>query len=450
MGAGQSKSKSKARVAADADPASPAARLVDGKTDGSSKENENDGGGSAGKQQREERKIPAVTPRYEKQFVTVTGPGGLRKKMGYYEVNLTGDAGGENNGATESETERDTIVFVHGNPTSSYMWRNVLGSVEDEMKMDGGRNESGPCVRLLALDLIGYGESDKLDVADVAEFPAGDGVPSPNDRYSLMQQCRWFSAWMEAVGADKKNVILVGHSWGGTICAYWGSREENRDAVKGLVSLEVVYQPFPDWDRVPKKIRGGVKLMLRKPFKCCCLPCLNVWPCDRFGGEFDLGAFLILKKNLMLESMSDRVHSRDLDKSEKGGEMEWYRKGFTEGTPESRRPILTLVRSIPVAGHPAEVVDIMDRGREWIVEQNQMPILFLSAEPGTLTEEDRGFFREGGEIFSRKNGESGDNKSGGNVTEVSIQNAGHMATEDDPEGIGRAIARWYRGIAAGS
>lgn len=300
--------------------------------------------------------------RYEKKKVGVLG-----KHMAYCEFGSCAD--------------KETIVFVHGNPTSSYMWRNVMPHCE------------GIGCRLIAPDLIGMGDSDKLDnVNDV-------------DRYSLKEQSRYFSAFLEAVGVTE-NVTFVAHSWGGTLAAHWASR--NPEAVRGLVSIEVVYVPFPSWERVPKKIRGGVKLMLRRPFECC-------------GCSFDVGAYLILKKNLLLETMSDRVNRESFAKS--GPEMEHYRRGFEDGV-ESRRPILAFVRSIPVAGEPADVVRIMAAGRKW-VESSDLPTLFLSVEPGTMTPEDRDFIR-----------------TWKSVTEVAVD-GGHMVTEDCPGKVGGAIAKWF-------
>ena len=174
--------------------------------------------------------------------------------------------------------------------------------------------------------------------------------------------------------------------------------------------MEVVYVPFSCWEDVPKKIRGGVKLLKRRPFKfgCC---------------EFDLGKFLIMKKNLMVESMVDRVERSDFVKE--GPEMTHYRTGFED--VESRAPVLAFLRSIPVAGEPKEVVDIMGAGRRWIVEEGmEMPKLFFSVEPGTMMDADRDFIR-----------------SWTNVTEVGVS-GGHMATEDSPREVGDAIAKWFR------
>lgn len=314
--------------------------------------------------------------KYEKKYVSVLG-----KQMAYVE------------GTASSSSNADTIVFCHGNPTNSYMWRNVMPHCEDLIGLDGGN------VRLIAPDLIGMGASDKLDNIDDLT------------RYNMKEQFKYFSAFLEAVNVQER-VTLVAHSWGGTLAAHWGS--QHPEAVRAMVILEVVYVPFPSWERVPKKIRGGVKLMLRPPFNCCCC-------------KFDLGAFLIMKKNMMLESMKDRVNRTDFGEAE----MKHYRQGFEKSHPqgiESRRPILSFVRSIPVAGNPAEVVEIMDSGRKWLEKSSKsIPVLFFSVQPGTMMPEDRDFIRGLGE----------------NVTEIEVE-GGHMITEDSPDEVGEAIVKWFR------
>mmetsp|Transcript_18451 Transcript_18451/g.32272 ORF Transcript_18451/g.32272 Transcript_18451/m.32272 type:complete len:339 (+) Transcript_18451:105-1121(+) len=318
-------------------------------------------------------------PRYEKKFVSVLG-----KQMAYV----------EGTSSSSIDDTQDTIVFVHGNPTSSYMWRNVMPHCEKLKGLDAGD------VRLIAPDLIGMGASQKLENIDDPQ------------RYSMKEQFKYFSAFLEAVNV-RERVTLVAHSWGGTLAAHWGS--QNPGAVRAMVILEVVYVPFPSWERVPKKIRGGVKLLLRRPFKLCCC------------GSFDFGAFAIMKKNMMLESMKDRVNRADFGEAE----MEYYRQGFEKTHPqgiESRRPILSFVRSIPVAGEPREVIEIMDSGRIWLERSSQsIPILFFSVQPGTMTSEDRNFIRG----------------LGGNVTEIEVE-GGHMITEDSPNDVGRGIVKWFQ------
>ena len=110
--------------------------------------------------------------------------------------------------------------------------------------------------------------------------------------------------------------------------------------------------------------------------------------------------------------------------------MDHYRQGFTKADGvESRRPILAFVRSIPVAGEPADVIAIMDAGRNWI-EGSELPALFVSVEPGTMTPEDREYIR-----------------GWKNVTEVAV-NGGHLVTEDSPDEVGLAINKWLRETVA--
>ena len=110
--------------------------------------------------------------------------------------------------------------------------------------------------------------------------------------------------------------------------------------------------------------------------------------------------------------------------------MKHYRRGFEKSHPqgiESRRPILSFVRSIPVAGEPSEVVGVMDAGREWLIKSSSLPILFFNVLPGTMMPGDRDFIRQLGE----------------NVTEIDVE-GGHMVTEDCPDDVGKGIAQWFR------
>ena len=148
--------------------------------------------------------------------------------------------------------------------------------------------------------------------------------------------------------------------------------------------------------------------------------CICAWEPDlEVHVAFDVGSHMILNKNLMLESMPERVN-RPLAEEE----MRHYRKGFEE-PGEARRPMLSLIRSIPVAGEPADVVNIMDAGSAWL-KSSDLPILFVSVEPGTMTPGDRDFVR-----------------TLRNVTEVAVA-GGHMVTEDSPDDVGMNIAKWLR------
>ena len=225
-------------------------------------------------------------PRYEKKFVSVLG-----KQMAYVEHVPSN---------RNSDTE-DIIVFVHGNPTSSYMWRNVMPHCE-EMK---GRDGEG--VRLIAPDLIGMGSSEKLSNTD---------DPS---RYSLREQSRYFSAFLEALGVHKR-VTFVAHSWGGTLVAHWGSQQSqkgNVDAVRALVIIEVVYKPFGSWEDVPKKIRGGVKIDAETSYKVVFWMLLPVRPRCLFDNEekFDARIHARARKSQRLWGSGDEVLSSGFRKS---------------------------------------------------------------------------------------------------------------------------------------
>ena len=134
-----------------------------------------------------------------------------------------------------------------------------------------------------------------------------------------------------------------------------------------------------------------------------------------------------MKKNMMLMSMKDRVNRANFGEAE----MKYYLQGFEKSHPqgiESRRPILSFVRSIPVAGNPPKVVEMMDSGRKWLEKSSQsIPILFFNIEPGTMEKVDRDFIRG----------------LGRNVTEIEVKGK-HMITEDSPDDVGRGVAKWFR------
>ncbi len=122
--------------------------------------------------------------------------------------------------------EGDPIIFQHGNPTSSYLWRNIMPHVAD----------LGRCI---ALDLIGMGDSDKLD----------DSGP---DRYTFAEHSRFFDAALDALGVTD-NVTFVIHDWGSALGFHWSNR--HRDAVKGICYMEAIVKPV-SWDEFPSAARG--------------------------------------------------------------------------------------------------------------------------------------------------------------------------------------------------
>ncbi|KPJ48875.1 MAG: haloalkane dehalogenase [Dehalococcoidia bacterium DG_22] len=216
----------------------------------------------------------------------------------------------------------DPMVFLHGNPTSSYLWRNVIPQVEG-------------LARCLAPDLLGMGESGK----------------SPSGSYRFVDHARYLDAWFEALGLTT-NVTLVGHDWGSALAFHWAHRHPDR--VKGIVYMEAVVQPVT-WEEWPEAARAIFQAM-RSP----------------------AGEEIILEKNVFVE----RILPTSVLRSLSDEEMAVYRHPYLE-PGESRRPTLTWPREIPVDGEPADVVEIVRRYGEWL-GVSDVPKLFINADPGTI------------------------------------------------------------------
>lgn len=283
--------------------------------------------------------------RYEKSYMTIHG-----KRMAYVDVG-TGDP----------------IVFLHGNPTSSYLWRNVMPYLE-------GRG------RLIAPDLIGMGDSEKLD---------NSGPQS----YSYTEQRKYLFALLEELGV-KENVTLVIHDWGSGLGFHWA--HQNPDVVKGIAFMEAFVAPIPSWDDFPDDEREGIQAV-RSP----------------------AGEEMVLQNNSFVEGILPATIMRKLSDAE----MAEYRRPFLN-PGEDRRPTLSWPRQIPIDGKPAEVHQIMSGYSAWMA-QNDIPKLFVNAEPGLLI---KGPARD----FVR---------SWPNVTEVKVEGL-HFIQEDSPDEIGQAIADW--------
>jgi haloalkane dehalogenase len=216
----------------------------------------------------------------------------------------------------------DPVVFLHGNPTSSYLWRNVIPPVAASH-------------RCLAPDLIGMGDSGKA--------PAGS--------YRFADHARYLDAWFEAL-ALARDVILVVHDWGSALGFHWARRHPER--VRGLVYMEALVRPVT-WDEWPEAARKIFQVM-RSP----------------------AGEEVVLAKNVFVERILPASVLRGLTEDE----MAVYRRPFRE-PGESRRPTLTWPREIPVGGEPADVVAIADAYARWL-SASQIPKLFVNAEPGTI------------------------------------------------------------------
>ena len=217
------------------------------------------------------------------------------------------------------------IVFQHGNPTSSYLWRNILPAL-------------APFGRCIALDLIGMGDSDKLS-------------PSGPERYTLAEHQRYFDAALAALGVDSA-VTLVLHDWGTALGFDWASRHPA--AVAGLCYMEGLPMEIT-WDDWPESARG-----IFQAFRS------------------EAGEDLVLNKNVFVERVLPKSILRSLSEEE----MAAYRAPFAE-PGEGRRPTLTWPRQIPIEGTPAESCATVAAYSAWLAT-SEVPKLFINAEPGMI------------------------------------------------------------------
>ncbi|CAN0395500.1 unnamed protein product, partial [Discosporangium mesarthrocarpum] len=219
----------------------------------------------------------------------------------------------------------DPIVFLHGNPTSSYLWRNIMPHLEN----------LGRCV---APDLIGMGDSDKLE------------NPGP-DSYRFVEHRDYLDDLLAHIGVTE-NVTLVIHDWGSALGFDWANR--HRDAVFGIAYMEGIVTPvtWDDWPEPSRPVFQG----LRSP----------------------AGEDLVLDRNVFVEKILPGSIIRDLADHE----MAEYRRPF-ETAGEDRRPTLTWPRQIPIEGDPADVVGIVQSYADWL-STSDIPKLFINAEPGAI------------------------------------------------------------------
>jgi haloalkane dehalogenase len=258
------------------------------------------------------------------------------------------------------------ILFLHGNPTSSYIWRDVMPALEAQG-------------RLIAPDLIGMGDSEKLP-----------GVTPDSYRFTTHRDHLW--AFIDAVISPHEKILLVVHDWGGSLGFDWANH--HRDRVRGIAYMETIVRPITPADG-PSKFRP-ILVALRS----------------------DEGEELIFNQNMFVERVLPELVLRKLSDPE----MAEYRRPFLKR--EDRWPTLTWPRQIPIAGTPADVVAIADSYAHWMSE-NDLPKLFVNAEPGTIL---TGQLRE----FCR---------GWKNQTEVTVPGL-HFIQEDSGRDIGRAIADW--------
>ncbi|MEC8061595.1 MAG: haloalkane dehalogenase [Pseudomonadota bacterium] len=266
--------------------------------------------------------------------------------------------------------EGDPILFLHGNPTSSYLWRNIMPFAAD----------LGRC---LAPDLIGMGDSNKLD------------NPGP-ESYRFVEHRAYLDAWIEAVGVTD-NVTLVIHDWGSALGFDWARR--NADRVKAIAYMEGIVRPvlWEEWNQQSRPVFEGFRS--------------------------EAGEAMVLRKNVFVEKVLPGSVLRGLTEAE----MTVYRRPFL--TPgEDRRPTLSWPRQIPLSGEPREVVDIVQEYADWMAT-NDLPKLFVNAEPGAILVGAQREFCRGWK----------------NQTEVTVRGS-HFIQEDSPTEIGEALHAWLSAL----
>lgn len=261
------------------------------------------------------------------------------------------------------------ILFLHGNPTSSYLWRDVIPELEGQG-------------RLIAPDLIGMGDSDKLPEVKP-------------DTYRFITHRDHLRAFIDSVSGPQEKVLLVIHDWGSALGFDWAN--QHRDRVRGIVYMEGIVRPIAGWEEWSEAAAPVFQ-----------------------GFRSDKGEQMILDRNLFVERVLPGSVLRKLTDAE----MTEYRKPFLNR--EDRWPTLTWPRQIPIAGEPADVVAIADAYAAWMAD-NDVPKLFVNAEPGAIL---IGKVRE----FCR---------TWKNQTEITVPGS-HFIQEDSGSAIGRAIKDWIK------
>ncbi len=247
-----------------------------------------------------EQEISAAFP-FESKFVEVQG-----SRMHYVE-----------------EGAGDPVLFLHGNPTSSYLWRNVIPHVS-------------PLARCIAPDLIGMGKSDKPDI-----------------EYRFFDHAGYVDGFIEALGL--RNITFVVYDWGSALAFHYARRHE--DNVKGLAFMEAIVRPVT-WDEWPEQAR-------------------QMFQAFRTPG---VGEKMILEENAFVEQVLPGAIFRKLSDEE----MDRYREPFPD--PASRRPTWRWPNEIPIEGEPADVVEAVQAYADWMGESD-IPKLLLYAHPGAILRE---------------------------------------------------------------
>ena len=268
------------------------------------------------------------------------------------------------------EGSGDTFLFLHGNPTSSFLWRNIAPHVED-------------IGRIVIPDLIGMGDSDKLE-----------GVDNPGYKYH--GQYSYLTALMDELDLGN-NIHLIIHDWGSAMGFQFA--RENKDRIKSITYMEAIVMPLT-WDQWPD-------------------------PATKIFGLFrsEAGEELVLEKNFFVERILLADSSTGYTEEEKS---EYIRPFINPG--EDRRPTLTWPRQIPLDGEPSEVVEEVRLNADFHKESD-IPKLFINADPGSiLIGDQREFVR-----------------SWNNQTEITVK-GNHFIQEDSSEEIGAALRKFVESL----
>jgi len=267
------------------------------------------------------------------------------------------------------EGEGPPIVLLHGNPTSSFLWRSVIPELSG----------LGRCV---APDLIGMGDSDKL--------PADDAR-----RYSFVRHREFLDAFLDTVVGLDERLVFVVHDWGSALGFDWARRNPGR--VRGIAYMEAIVAPIAGWDDWPEQAREIFQ-----------------------GFRSPAGEEMILEQNMFVEGVLPMSVLRTLSDEE----MAEYRRPFVQ-PGDDRLPTLTWPRQIPIAGDPADVHEIVQAYARWLAQAENLPKLFVNADPGAiLTGAARDFCR-----------------TWPDQSEITVPGI-HYIQEDSGPQIGRAIAGW--------
>ncbi|NIR43741.1 MAG: haloalkane dehalogenase [Gemmatimonadetes bacterium] len=244
------------------------------------------------------KEISAAFP-YESRFVEVNG-----SKLHYIE-----------------EGSGDPVLFLHGNPTSSYLWRNIIPHVS-------------PSHRAVALDLIGMGKSDKPDI-----------------EYRFFDHYEYVEGFIERLGLE--NITFVVHDWGSALGLHYARQHEGN--ARGIAMMEAILAPVPSWDEFPSDFEETIRAF-RTP---------------------EVGWDMVVNQNMFVEKVLPAAVVRDLSDEE----MARYREPYIE--TESRKPVWRWPNELPIAGEPADVVDAVATYNGWL-QETEIPKLLFHATPGAI------------------------------------------------------------------